>query len=411
MNPCFCSAGRKTRQIHRIVRSNPLQQRRWNSGGNTSPTEKTGGNKLVDRSKAFVIGSIAGTCGSLAGMGGGFIMIPLMTSKRILGLTQHQAHATSLFAVATTGLAGAVSYSSLEEENNVDARVAAAIALSGMATASLGAHASARLSQKRLGLGLGIFMLLVAPTIPARDYLLELQPKDLSSKISTESGDDSVVGSWQRYVKASAIGCFSGFLAGMFGVGGGAVVVPALSLFMDMNHYQALGTSLCGTFLCCISFYISYFPLKRNICYYWVTHWFLVSVPVSFGSFLFGCVLNVRKTLMIDSHGTNCCGWNRYAHVEGYCSIANSSRSCSRGFYRWIGWRKTRSIHTGTGIEIRIQWHNGCLGSSDDTKGVIEFSFLLPKSSITAICLQSKLLHIKFGQTYNFYGMTLVFYK
>jgi uncharacterized membrane protein YfcA len=33
----------------------------------------------------------------------------------------------------------------------------------------------------------------------------------------------------------------------MFGVGGGAVVVPALTLFLDMNHYQALGTSLCGT--------------------------------------------------------------------------------------------------------------------------------------------------------------------
>lgn len=173
-------------------------------------------------------------------------MIPLMTSKRILGLTQHQAHATSLFAVATTGLAGAVSYSSLDEENNVDARVAAAIALSGMATASLGAHASARLSQKSLKKVLGIFMLLVAPTIPARDYLIERQSSD-SKSIETDTG--SVFGPWQRYIKASAIGCFSGFLAGMFGVGGGAVVVPALSLFMDMNHYQALGTSLCGTSL------------------------------------------------------------------------------------------------------------------------------------------------------------------
>lgn len=173
-------------------------------------------------------------------------MIPLMTSKRILGLTQHQAHATSLFAVATTGLAGAVSYSSLDEENNVDARVAAAIALSGMATASLGAHASARLSQKSLKKVLGIFLLLVAPTIPARDYLIERQPSDSNS---TESENESMFAPWQRYIKASAIGCFSGFLAGMFGVGGGAVVVPALSLFMDMNHYQALGTSLCGTFV------------------------------------------------------------------------------------------------------------------------------------------------------------------
>ncbi len=173
-------------------------------------------------------------------------MIPLMTATKglfRLGLTQHQAHATSLFAVATTGLAGALSYSSMGEshssEENVDARVAGAVALSGMATASLGAHASARLSQKVLKKVLGVFMLLVAPTIPARDFLL-----DQTNPPKTDT-DDSVW--WHRYIKASGIGCFSGFLAGMFGVGGGAVVVPALSLFMDMNHYQALGTSLCGT--------------------------------------------------------------------------------------------------------------------------------------------------------------------
>ena len=35
---------------------------------------------------ALAIGTIAGTCGSLAGMGGGFIMIPVRTSKRQLEL-------------------------------------------------------------------------------------------------------------------------------------------------------------------------------------------------------------------------------------------------------------------------------------------------------------------------------------
>ena len=210
-------AGRRTRQIHNRICKRSLSQRRCKSGNSdTSQSE---------RSSTFLIGSIAGTCGSLAGMGGGFIMIPLMTAR--LGLTQHQAHATSLFAVATTGLAGALSYSSLGESNNsenVDAKVAAAVALSGMATASLGAHASARLSQKLLKRTLGIFMLLVAPTIPMRDYLVTTK----ETKESTTESEDSKW--WHRYIKASGIGCFSGFLAGMFGVGGGAVVVPALSL-------------------------------------------------------------------------------------------------------------------------------------------------------------------------------------
>lgn len=184
--------------------------------------------------KSFAIGAIAGTCGSLAGMGGGFLMIPLMTSKRLLGLTQHQAHATSLFAVATTGLAGAMSYS-----GQVDYEIAATIAFCGMATASLGAHASAKLSQASLKKALGVFMLLIAPTIPAKEYLI---PKKDESEKSKEL---SFV---RRFVAPAGIGCCSGFLAGMFGVGGGAIVVPALSLLTDMNHYQAIGTSLCGTY-------------------------------------------------------------------------------------------------------------------------------------------------------------------
>eukprot|EP00534_Pseudo-nitzschia_fraudulenta_P001321 CAMPEP_0201118950 /NCGR_PEP_ID=MMETSP0850-20130426/3140_1 /ASSEMBLY_ACC=CAM_ASM_000622 /TAXON_ID=183588 /ORGANISM="Pseudo-nitzschia fraudulenta, Strain WWA7" /LENGTH=255 /DNA_ID=CAMNT_0047384457 /DNA_START=176 /DNA_END=943 /DNA_ORIENTATION=- len=182
---------------------------------------------------SFAIGAVAGTFGSLAGMGGGFVMIPLMTSKRLLGLTQHQAHGTSLFAVATTGFAGAISYS-----GEVDYEVAAAIALCGMATASLGAQASSQLSGPALKKALGVFMLLIAPTIPAKEYVM---PKKDETERAAE--DPSF---FRRYVTPAGIGCCSGFLAGMFGVGGGAIVVPALSFFTDMNHYQALGTSLCA---------------------------------------------------------------------------------------------------------------------------------------------------------------------
>jgi uncharacterized membrane protein YfcA len=50
----------------------------------------------------------------------------------------------------------------------------------------------------------------------------------------------------RRILPPAVIGLASGFLAGLFGVGGGAIVVPALTLCTDMNHYQALGTSLCA---------------------------------------------------------------------------------------------------------------------------------------------------------------------
>lgn len=40
------------------------------------------------------------------------------------------------------------------------------------------------------------------------------------------------------------IGLFTGMLAGMLGIGGGLIVIPALMLFMGFSQHEAQGTSL-----------------------------------------------------------------------------------------------------------------------------------------------------------------------
>jgi uncharacterized membrane protein YfcA len=45
------------------------------------------------------------------------------------------------------------------------------------------------------------------------------------------------------YVLAVVLGLAAGFLAGIFGVGGGIVFVPAL-IALGLDHHEALGTSL-----------------------------------------------------------------------------------------------------------------------------------------------------------------------
>lgn len=46
------------------------------------------------------------------------------------------------------------------------------------------------------------------------------------------------------YLPLLAIGLVAGVLAGMFGIGGGLVIVPALLFFMKMSEVNAIGTSL-----------------------------------------------------------------------------------------------------------------------------------------------------------------------
>ena len=181
-------------------------------------------------------------------------MIPLMTSTRILNLSQHQAHGTSLFAVAATGVAGALGY-----EGQVQYDAAAAIAACGIVTAGIGASVTTRLSAPHLKKALGMFMILVAPLVPLKAYLQEVNDDDAnynastpilagnnSSDTTTSIGDAEKTPWSQRLGPPALIGLGSGFLAGLFGVGGGAVVVPMLTLCTDLNHYQALGTSLCA---------------------------------------------------------------------------------------------------------------------------------------------------------------------
>jgi len=46
-----------------------------------------------------------------------------------------------------------------------------------------------------------------------------------------------------------AIGVGAGILAGMFGIGGGVVIIPALLLFARMSPHRATGTSLAALLL------------------------------------------------------------------------------------------------------------------------------------------------------------------
>lgn len=161
-------------------------------------------------------------------------MIPLMTS-RLLNLTQHQAHGTSLFAVMATGLAGAISYG-----DDVEYESAAAIALTGVFSARMGAQLATRLSGHALKKALGVLMLAMAPVVPAKAYLLQQINKQKESASKDAPPKDLLA----RVVPPALIGLGSGLLAGVFGVGGGIVVVPAIALVTDLSHHQALATSL-----------------------------------------------------------------------------------------------------------------------------------------------------------------------
>ena len=114
-------------------------------------------------SKALVgiaIGAAAGFASGLLGIGGGLVMVPLAVG--FMSLSQHHAHATSLAAIVLIAAGGAVVFGSAGE---VDARVAALLALGALAGAPVGAALMARTSEARLKIAFGLFMVVVGATL------------------------------------------------------------------------------------------------------------------------------------------------------------------------------------------------------------------------------------------------------
>jgi len=103
---------------------------------------------------SFGIGLAAGLFGGLIGLGGGFIMIPLLVGW--LKLDQCRAHGTSLAVLIFTGLSGAATYG---WHGNVNWPAAIALAAPAVVTAAAGARLADRLPDWKLKRAFGVFLI------------------------------------------------------------------------------------------------------------------------------------------------------------------------------------------------------------------------------------------------------------
>jgi len=174
--------------------------------------------------KSFLVGLVAGCFGGLVGLGGGVIMIPLMTG--LLGMDQHKAHGTSITVVVCSGIAGAITYGA---RGDVDLMAAFLLALSAVLTSRAGARFAQSLPEWKLKRAFGAFLLFVTAILLVKPLLPVVHGLD--------SG-------WREILTLSLAGALTGFLSGMMGVGGGPIMVPVLAMLAGFSQHAAQGTSL-----------------------------------------------------------------------------------------------------------------------------------------------------------------------
>ena len=105
----------------------------------------------------MLTGVTGGFFSGLTGVGGGAVMVPLLTT--LLRLPQHLAHGTSLAIVTFVATAGLAGY---WRTDNVDWGIAPWLAIGGALGAYIGAVTMSKLAPRSLRLVFGVFLLVVA---------------------------------------------------------------------------------------------------------------------------------------------------------------------------------------------------------------------------------------------------------
>lgn len=175
----------------------------------------------------LLLGAGLGVAGGLLGIGGGLIAIPVL--GYLYGMDQHLAQGTALVMIAPNVLLGFWRY---HQRNRINLRSVASIAVFAMGTTYLAARFATGIDAHRLRIAFAVFLILLAVYFgrPARD---------------TGSAPPPPARPMPR-AALPVLGIVSGAMSGIFTVGGGLIIVPALvSLFGEkQTRAQGMGLAL-----------------------------------------------------------------------------------------------------------------------------------------------------------------------
>ncbi|MBL8827263.1 MAG: sulfite exporter TauE/SafE family protein, partial [Planctomycetaceae bacterium] len=194
---------------------------------------------------SLIFGAVVGLSLGLTGGGGAIFAVPLLVYG--LAVPAREAVAVSLAAVGATSFVGFLHRWKLGE---VEIPTGLLFAAAGMIGAPLGTWLASLVPDAVLLLAFAGLMLVVAwrlwqqatkPHAPITDC----PPSPVTAGPTCQRDAAGQLRLTSRCAMLLlAIGVLTGTLSGLFGVGGGFVIVPALVLFSSLPIHRAVGTSL-----------------------------------------------------------------------------------------------------------------------------------------------------------------------
>lgn len=177
---------------------------------------------------ALLLGLIVGALLGLVGGGGSILAVPALVYG--IGLPLEEAIPTSLIVVGTASAVAVLPRLRV----GVNWRLAGIIGAAGIPTAYLGSQVNRLVDPQLL---LGLFSVIMATAGIRMFFATPSRP----GPCALPGGGTS----WQGCLpRALATGVVVGFLTGLLGVGGGFLIIPALTLVLGLPMGVTIGTSL-----------------------------------------------------------------------------------------------------------------------------------------------------------------------
>jgi len=176
---------------------------------------------MIEQIWLIPLGFAAGVLGSMIGLGGGIIVVPILT---FLGFPPTTAASNSLFAALSNSIASTISYT---RQKRIDYSLGIKLGLLSIPGTVLGALFSSDVSSDLFKILFGLVLIASAIYIFVRRNL-ESKQKKLTKQLLFFS------------IFASF---FAGIISSFFGIGGGIIFVPLMVVGMGMMMKKAAPTS------------------------------------------------------------------------------------------------------------------------------------------------------------------------
>ena len=227
---------------------------------------------------SLFLGLLVGLSLGLTGAGGSILAVPLLVL--LLGMSVDVAMGLSLLTVATSALFGVVLNF---RSGNIVLIPALILAMSGSLLAPLGRLISDLIAEPYLIAGFVVVALIVAIRMWQSVAMFPERAGVLRGSASSGFEQEALCSMSRTglfelrfpcLIGLSVGGAFIGFVSGLFGVGGGFLIVPLLLRLSLMSYQKAVATSLLVIVFVSSSGFLSFINMKFDL------NWILIATLV-----------------------------------------------------------------------------------------------------------------------------------